>query len=87
MFSMHGDNLAKLPAYLDTLPADYAGFDMRDFARAADEDDRFIPLTTLAATDCGTVCCALGDGPAAGIVPFPGEGWCAEWDRVQPTTG
>jgi hypothetical protein len=83
MFSMHRDNLLTLAAHLDALPTDYAGFDMRDYARTADEDYHFIRLTHLATTDCGTVCCAVGHGPAAGFAPLPDErNWSDYCERV-----
>ena len=60
-------NLRRLAAYLIALPEDYEEFDMKwwtdDFGR--------LPQETM----CGTVACAGGHGPRAGIPSFPGEDW------------
>lgn len=60
----HRENLAKLAAYLESLPADYSHFRMSvyytpDHHDWNDERDSFVP--------CGTAACAVGHGPAAGI--------------------
>lgn len=85
-------NLAKLADYLESLPEDYAHFDMNQFIDhdpergipgTIDEDRRqalerydsavALESTVFAASpeqflnNCGTVACALGHGPAAGI--------------------
>jgi hypothetical protein len=69
-------NLATLASYLEKLPADYEHFDMRTYARHLGECDAIEDPDALAVSDpekffenCGTVACALGHGPAAGI-PF-----------------
>jgi len=67
-------NLATLAAYLLTLPADYLGFDMLDFA-SDDADFAHVPA-------CGSVACAIGHGPKAGIEPFNGEDWFDYTDRA-----
>lgn len=54
---MHRQNLTRLADYLDSLPPDYAHFDMRVFGNGH---------------PCQTSACAAGHGPAAGI-PFPPE--------------
>jgi len=59
---MNVPNLEKLAAYLESLPADYAHFNMGNFmiGRVADylQDGQM---------HCGTAGCAVGHGPAAGI--------------------
>jgi hypothetical protein len=62
---MNRANLEKLAAYLEQLPEDYTHFDMRMFF-TRDGTDRPYWDATLAG-DCGTVACAIGHGPAAGI--------------------
>lgn len=58
------DNLKKLAVYLlsDNLKAD---FDMKNFA----------PYSSPYDAECGTVGCAVGHGPYAGIQKKPGENW------------
>lgn len=63
-------NLAKLAAYLRTLPADYPDFEMRGFVREGDRTFAHI-------AGCGTAACAVGHGPKAGIEPLRGESWFA----------
>lgn len=67
-------NLAKLAIYLESLPPSYKHFDMQDYADhngvcqladsprilAAKKPNEFL-------ANCGTVACAAGHGPAAGI--------------------
>jgi hypothetical protein len=62
---MNRVNLEKLAAHLEKLPEDYTNFDMRMFF-TRDGTDRPYWDATLAG-DCGTVACAIGHGPAAGI--------------------
>src|SRR3546814_806467 len=59
-------NLRRLAAYLMALPEDYAKFDMGWWTA----DSR-----SPGATTCGTVACAGGHGPIAGIPSLPGEYW------------
>ena len=61
---IHRENLAKLAAHLESLPADYSHFRMETFYDPNfhwwdDAGDAFVP--------CGSVACAVGHGPAAGI--------------------
>ena len=49
-------NLARLADYLDALPEDYALFDMSTYYHQSP-------------ARCGTIACAVGHGPAAGIGP------------------
>ncbi len=74
-------NLAQLAAYLRTLPADYKDFDMENYAVATARDSRYnIALATT--TICGTVACAVGHGPNAGIAPLPVEDWVDYTERA-----
>lgn len=72
-------NLATLAAYLAALPADYDGFGMRNYAKIP---GRGVVIYPREATQCGTVCCAAGHGPAAGIVPGERESWADYVDRA-----
>lgn len=71
MTDINRSNCKKLAAYLDTLPDNYANFDMgaffvpTDMVRMEQHLQGNAPLH-----ECGTVACAIGHGPAAGI-PFP----------------
>lgn len=67
-------NLAKLAAYLWTLPADYPDFEMSSFTN--DEERGDYKAQAYVAT-CGTAACACGHGPVAGILPESGETWPA----------
>lgn len=64
--------LEKLAAYLEGLPADYAHFGMGNYLEASSHEG----LLEYAAHNggvhqCGTAACALGHGPAAGILAPP----------------
>lgn len=67
-------NLAKLAAYLYQLPQDYTGFNMKFY-------DNFI-REPYEERKCGTIACAAGHGPKAGIAALDGESWCRYVDRV-----
>jgi hypothetical protein len=83
MIKKHKDNLLKLAAYLETLPDDYEQFDMSEYMMARVGgyyetlriDERSKPV-------CGTVACAVGHGPAAGIRVYGDECWGSYADRV-----
>jgi hypothetical protein len=72
-------NLLKLAEYLEHLPPERE-FDMSTFADRYD----LIPFTLSVAhrLECGTIGCAVGHGPCAGIDPEPGEEWTCYSDRV-----
>ena len=65
-------NLDKLATYLESLPDDYKKFSMYSFFCGPISESEF-DLETVAkrikngANPCGTVACAIGHGPAAGI--------------------
>jgi hypothetical protein len=65
-------NLAKLAAYLWTLPADYPDFGMDMFTK---DQRRGMGFHAPYAAECGTAACAAGHGPKAGVEPLPGETW------------
>ena len=70
------DNLHKLADYLSTgNPA--MRFDMASYCRVPDR--RSFPPNHHA---CGTVACAVGHGPAAGINPEGCTGWCEYGERM-----
>jgi hypothetical protein len=73
----HRDNLLKLAAYLDALPADYEEFCMSDYNR--DNHSNAPHYRSLNPRErqygCGTVACAVGHGPAAGIRVHGDYGW------------
>lgn len=69
-------NLIKLAEYLDTLPDDYMSFSMDVFLTAANSLRDALPtsrsrdyaLHNGGVGECGAVACAVGHGPAAGIL-------------------
>lgn len=68
---IHTENLTKLADYLAQLPADYDRFGMSVFyADQGPEIDSLAGLDDPTAHPCGTVACAAGHGPAAGV-PVP----------------
>jgi hypothetical protein len=76
-------NLIKLAVYLRTLPADYRQFSMTFFYWDPGKDPSLIG--DLADMDqlnqrhpCGTVACAVGHGPAAGVPRVSGE---RDWNK------
>lgn len=73
----HRANLRQLAAHLRTRPSE--AFNMRRFARAPGFVGDVMPAGAAA---CGTVCCALGSGPAAGLPALCSEGWGSYGRRV-----
>jgi len=73
--SINRENLARLSAYLKTLPKDYAAFEMKTFITGAKDPKAARKYATQngGVNVCGTAGCAIGHGPAAGIL-FPDEG-------------
>jgi hypothetical protein len=73
---MNRTNLEKLAAYLEQLPEDYAHFGMEYYMFNTDGQLYSLNAAPLLGT-CGTVACAIGHGPAAGIPANEGLwGWC-----------
>lgn len=71
----HIYNLLTLAKYLINLPENYNHFDMKDYAReytGSIPDAEDVPKMIHA---CGSVACAVGHGPVAGIAPRRGEWW------------
>lgn len=63
--------LEKLAAYLEGLPEDYSHFDMADYLYAVEESSLLeYAKHNGGVASCGTAACAVGHGPAAGIL-FP----------------
>jgi hypothetical protein len=64
--------LEKLAAYLEGLPKRYRHFQMADYAGLDADDPKLIEyaLRNGGVSSCGTVACAVGHGPAAGVL-FP----------------
>ena len=73
---MNEKNLRKLAKYLEKLPASYPHFSMFDYVSDGTQPQEAHEF------ECGTVACAVGHGPAAGIKPKKEEGWCEYEDRV-----
>lgn len=68
----HKKHLEKLADYLDSLPDDYQEFDMTDYQ--IKNDGRWCGYKPIRKS-CGTVACAAGHGPNAGIKPLDDENW------------
>lgn len=73
------DNLTKLADFLESIPAEPqashpVGFSMRTFVAYTDGEREWFP-ERADYTRCGTVACAAGHGPAAGIPALPDESW------------
>lgn len=86
---MNIENLTKLAAYLESMPEEYRGFNMGFWLREAETKNeyRWPPVNTIftpyeARYHCGTVGCAVGHGPMAGIRANPGELWDDYSERV-----
>lgn len=62
-------NLAVLSDYLRNLPEDYGQFSMDNYANNDANPDE------VDTNECGTIACAVGHGPAAGLKPEPGMDW------------
>jgi hypothetical protein len=64
-------NLLKLADYLDSLPPDYQHFDMlfytEHFGECEFDPDEAAAKGLQYLENCGTVACAVGHGPAAGV--------------------
>lgn len=83
MKKKHRENLLKLADYLDTLPGDYEQFDMSEYMLVRDGDhwENFGP-DERSKPVCGTVACAVGHGPAAGIRLYGDLDWTDYAERV-----
>lgn len=63
------DNLTKLAAYLEGLPADYEHFDMHYYFDSDKYNAAHYMKDSTIINECGSVACALGHGFAAGVEP------------------
>jgi len=67
------ENLATLAAYLERLPVNYQHFQMATYYSGLNEDEYIVCEEPMA---CGSVACAVGHGPAAGVcATSPSMGW------------
>ena len=71
------DNLAKLSKYLSKLPKKYNRFNMSTYmTKQTPNDNVYLPINAKEQiTKCGTIACALGHGPSAGIKPKDEMSW------------
>ena len=84
MKKKHRDNLLKLADYLDKPPDDYEQFHMAEYM-GEHEKGRLImtfSIEEMSKPACGTVACAVGHGPAAGIRVYGDTDWSSYSDRV-----
>ena len=79
----HKANLLKLADYLETLPDDYERFHMAEYmvARKGGYWETFGPDEQPKPV-CGTVACAVGHGPSAGIRLYGDLDWTDYAERV-----
>jgi hypothetical protein len=68
---MNRENLATLATYLESLPASYQHFDMTVYFMGNGEVA--YGLYNGGVAKCGAVACAVGHGPAAGILAIENE--------------
>lgn len=62
------EHLAKLSAYMRSLPKNYAHFDMYNYMGGNKKIQANYALHNGGVDACGTVACGIGHGPAAGIL-------------------
>jgi len=75
----HRKNLLKLADYLEALPEGYEGFRMAFFNLSPAGGVRALDRRTY---ECGSVACAVGHGPAAGIRTRGDRNWDAYAERA-----
>lgn len=81
-------NLDKLADYLLALPVTYAGFNMGTFLAAKGQGEgrdfgtEYSLNQRAAKTECGTIACAIGHGPNAGIRVYKDYTWQGYAERV-----
>jgi len=65
--------LDKLATYLEGLPKDYRHFDMADYVLGVEDGDKEATYARHngGVNACGTAACAVGHGPAAGVLVPP----------------
>lgn len=76
------ENFKKLADYLLSLPEDYCHFDMIFYYQVTNNEinNTFRPIEVPFEPGCGCVACALGHGPAVGIIPNEDISWEAYCD-------
>ena len=79
-------NLLALALHLRSLPEGYAGFNM-DWWYVRDGWRQHFVSAEPVRPACGTVACAAGHGPSAGIAPLREEPWTEYVARVFGTCG
>lgn len=75
------ENFTKLADYMEANEAALK-FDMARYARSNGSYFETIEPFDPLIHDCGTVCCAAGNGPRAGIPALPMENWIDYINRV-----
>ena len=80
------ENCTRLAKYLESLPEDYEDFGMSDFILHEIDTDAVVNYAKHngGVSKCGTAACAVGHGPAAGIL-FPEAD--KYWHTVPTTSG
>ena len=75
-------NLDKLATYLEGLPEDYQHFDMLSWLRSCGDDAAVIAYVRKngGVDKCGTAACAVGHGPAAGVLFRTDDLFCGDPD-------
>lgn len=78
------ENLATLASYLERLPADYKQFDMQTYCSSSTRESEMEYLRHNGGLPhCGTVACAAGHGPAAGLLATEEEAKNADWSAYR----
>lgn len=78
------ENLTKLADHLASLPRGYEHFRMYTFFSGwiYFDEKRTRDKVKAGPAECGSVACAIGHGPAAGILPKASENWFSYATRV-----
>lgn len=64
----HKRNLRKLSDYLKSLPADYQRFSMASYYELDVDSVEYRSYNYVRKVECGSVACAVGHGPSAGVI-------------------
>lgn len=75
MNDIQRQNLARLALYVQSLPSDYAGFQMSYFVANGGVDSVSQKVRKAENLGCGTCACFAGHGPICGIDPIKNETW------------
>lgn len=82
---MNRNNLLKLAAKLESLPANYGHFNMMFFGLHGETEEELEPFQIKEAFEhsCGTVACAIGHAPTIpGLEALPDDDWEIYSERV-----